>query len=189
MRTIFLWFYCLPIGDAILLMLAATVCYLLLREKFRHMSWWKTGILLLFLVWILVILFGTLVQRTEGSKPGEAILTPFASYYAALNGGSKELYRTNFMIVVLFYPAGLLGCQLLPKGWRGYQKILLMAGMLGLISMGIEFAQYHLELGLAETDDIIHNAFGAILGAAACMAKAVPPSKIIRFPSEDETAN
>lgn len=189
MQNIFLWFYCLPMGDAIVLMLAATVCFFLLREKFQEALWWKPGIFLLFLSWISVIFFATLGLRTEGGNPGAAILRPFASYFAAFNGASKEIYRTNFMNIALFYPAGLLGCQLLPKPWKNLWKILLMTVALGLVSLGIEFAQYHLVLGLAETDDVIHNTLGAFFGAAACMGRAVPPSQIIRFPTSGETTN
>ena len=101
-------------SDAIILILLGTVLFLLLRKKFGDTPYWRAGIPLLFICWIAVILFGTLGQRTEGGNQSEPILTPFYSYYTALNSGNKELYRTNFMNAVLFYPAGLLGCEMLP---------------------------------------------------------------------------
>lgn len=170
MHKIFLWFYRLPMGDAVMLILLATGCFLLLREKLRDRAYWKVSIALLLSAWIAVILYGTLGQRTEGGNLSEPVLTPFASYYAALHGGSKELYRTNFMNAVLFYPAGLLACELLPRRWHWLWKAMLVAAVFALVSAGIEFTQYRFGLGLAEVDDVIHNALGTLLGAIVCAA-------------------
>lgn len=175
MRKIFLWFYCLPIVDAVLLTLLATAGFLLLREKFRDIPYWKAGVTLLFLAWIAVILYGTLGQRTEGGNLSQPILTPFASYYALLHGGTKELYRTNFMNAVLFFPAGLLGCEALPKRWNKSWKAALITVLFALASLGIEYTQYQFGLGLAETDDVIHNTLGTLLGAIACGASIKLP--------------
>lgn len=170
MRTLFLWFYCLPISDAVLLIVLATVIFLFLRERLRSTLYWKAGIPILLVCWIAVILFGTLGQRTEGGNLSEPILMPFYSYYTAFNGGSKELYRTNFMNAVLFYPAGLLGCEALPKRWRKIWKVMLVTFVFALVSVGIEYSQYRFGLGLAEVDDVIHNTLGTLLGALACGA-------------------
>lgn len=170
MHRLFLWFYCLPIGEAVILVLFATIGFLLLRERFGNSPYWKMGISVLFLAWIAVILFGTLGQRTEGDSLSEPVLMPFASYFAALNGGSRELYRTNFMNVVLFYPAGLLGCEGLPTRWKAGWKTVLITVLFALISFGIEYTQYRFGLGLAEADDVIHNTLGTLLGAFACGA-------------------
>lgn len=164
MRKIFLWFYCLPFGEAALLLLLASLLFWFLRKKLGDTAFWKTGILLLFLVWIAVIFFGTLGQRTEDGSLSPPILMPFASYCAVLNGGSRELLRTNFMNVVLFYPAGLLGCEALPKKWRKGWKGVLITVLLALVSGCIEYTQYQFGLGMAETDDVIHNTLGALLG-------------------------
>lgn len=168
MGTIFHWFYCLPISDAVLLVILATMVFLLLRKLFGNTPCWRVGISLLFVCWIAVIFLGTLGQRTEGGELPEPILTPFYSYYTALNGGSKELYRTNFMNVVLFYPAGLLGCEMLPKRWRKVWKVVLLICVFALMSIGIEYTQYRFGMGLAETDDVIHNTLGTLLGALTC---------------------
>lgn len=170
MRKLFLWFYCLPISDAVLLVVLATLIFLLLRKKFGNTPYWRVGISILLVCWVAVIFFGTLGQRTEGGNLSEPILMPFASYYTALNGGSKELYRTNFMNAVLFYPAGLLGCEALPKRWSKVRKVVLLTGIFALLSIGIEYTQYRFGLGLAEVDDMIHNTLGTLLGALACGA-------------------
>lgn len=170
MQQIFLWFYCLPILEAVLLILLVTVVFLLLRERIGRTPYWKACICLLFLAWAAVILFGTLGQRTEGGNLSAPILTPFASYYAALNGGPKELFRTNFMNAVLFYPAGLLGFEVLPKRWSKGWKVVLITILFALVSLGIEYTQYRFGLGLAEVDDVIHNTLGTLLGTIVCGA-------------------
>ena len=172
MKKLFLWFYCLPIRDALLLVLAAAAVFLLLRKLAGHTPWWKAGCCVLFAACLGVILYGTLGQRGEGSNGGLPILMPFASYYAATHGGSPELYRANFMNAVLFFPAGLLGCEILPRRWRHRKKAVLVMAVLALLSMGIEYAQFRFGLGLAETDDVIHNTLGALLGGLAVL---VPP--------------
>ena len=169
MVKLFLWFYCLPIENALLLILLATASFFLLRKKLRNVLCWKIGVGLLFLAWIVVIIFGTLGYRTEGGNLPEPVLTPFASYCAVLNGGTKELLRTNFMNVVLFYPAGLLGCEILPKHWKRLWKVTLITALFAIVSIGIEYIQYRFAMGLTEADDVIHNTLGVILGGIACV--------------------
>ena len=69
------------------------------------------------------------------------------------------------MNVILFYPAGLFACELLPKSWSWAKRVILVAVLFALVSTGIEFCQYHFALGQSEIDDVIHNTFGALIGA------------------------
>lgn len=75
------------------------------------------------------------------------------------------------MNVVLFYPAGLFACELLPKSWNLAKRVILVAVLFALVSAGIEFCQYHFALGQAEADDVIHNVLGALIGA---LISAIP---------------
>lgn len=174
MRLLFHWFYCLPVEDAVLLILLATEIFLLLRRMFRNTTYWKAWISLLLFCWIAAILFGTLGQRSEQENPSVPVLTPFYSYYIALNGGQKELFRTNFMNIVLFYPTGLLFRDLLPRRWRTGLKVIVIGCAFMLLSISIEYTQYRFGLGLAEVDDVIHNTLGTILGALACSIPTIP---------------
>ena len=167
MCDIFRWFYCLPMVDAVMLVILATAGFLYLREKFRDSPYWKMAVCLLFLLWLAVIYFGTLGNREEGGNFSQPNWIPFASYREVLHGGNREIYRTNFMNAVLFYPAGLFGCTALPKSWKQPWKKLLMFALLMLVSAGIEYVQYRFHMGLPETDDIIHNSLGALLGTIA----------------------
>lgn len=79
MRKLFLWFYCLPIVDAVMLILLAAAVFLFLRERFGNTPYWKAGIPILLVCWVAVFSLGTLGQRMEGGNLSEPILTPFAS--------------------------------------------------------------------------------------------------------------
>lgn len=164
-QAFFLWFYCLSITDAILLVIVVSAGYLILRQWLGDKRLWRPVIALLFLAWLAVIAVATLADRTPGLIPMEPELIPFHSYCAVVAGENKEILRSNFMNVILFYPAGLFACELLPKSWSQAKRIILVAVLFALVSAGIEFCQYHFALGQAEVDDVIHNALGALIGA------------------------
>lgn len=165
LQTFFLWFYCLSITDAVLLVIVVSAGYLILRQWLAEKHFWRPVIALLFLAWLAVIAVATLSDRTPGLIPAEPELLPFHSYRAVMAGGNKEILRSNFMNVILFCPAGLLACELLPKSWDRAKRVVLVAALFALVSAGIEFCQYHFVLGQAEIDDVIHNALGALIGA------------------------
>ena len=165
LQTFFLWFYCLSITDAILLVIVVSAGYLILRQWLENKRLWRPVIALLFLAWLVVIAVATLTDRTPDLIPTEPELIPFHSYRAVIAGENKEILRSNFMNVVLFYPAGLFACELLPKSWSRAKRVILVAVLFALVSAGIEFCQYHFALGQAEVDDVIHNALGALIGA------------------------
>ena len=165
LQAFFLWFYCLSITDAVLLVIVVSAVYLIFRQWLENKRFWRPVIALLFLAWLAVIAVATLTDRTPGIIPAEPELIPFHSYRAVIAGENKEILRSNFMNVVLFYPAGLFACELLPKSWSQAKRIILVAVLFALVSAGIEFCQYHFALGQAEVDDVIHNALGAHIGA------------------------
>lgn len=168
LQSFFLWFYCLPISKALVLIIMVSAAYLILRQWLSVKRFWRPLIALLFLAWLAVIAAATLTDRTPGIIPAQPKLRPFHSYRAVMAGESKEILRSNFMNVALFYPAGLLACELLPKSWGRIKKVVLIAVLFALVSVGIEFCQYHFVLGQAEIDDVIHNILGALIGALIC---------------------
>ena len=165
LQAFFLWFYCLSITDAVLLVIVVSVGYLILRQWLENKRFGRPVIALLFLAGLAVTAVATLTDRTPGIIPVEPELIPFHSYRAVIAGENKEILRSNFMNVVLFYPAGLFACELLPKSWSLAKRVILVAALFVLVSAGIEFCQYHFALGQAEVDDVIHNALGALIGA------------------------
>ena len=113
-----------------------------------------------------IILYATILTRTPGSY--ELILTPFATFTAALQ--QPELYREMLMNVFLFFPLGLTLSNALPRKWHRWGRIILTTLVGCALSAGIEYVQYRYALGLAETDDVICNTLGAVLGAASLLA-------------------
>lgn len=167
MTTIYLWFYCLKISDAIFLLLLATAGFLYLKHRFQHHGFWKAAVSAVLLLWLGVVIWSTLLSRFSESAAQDAAWIPFYSYYRVFNGANRELLRTNFMNVVLFYPAGLLAASILPADWKSPKKLLLAALLFFTLSLSIELIQAYCDLGLGETDDVIHNTLGGIVGVLA----------------------
>ena len=98
------------------------------------------------------------------------ILTPFWSY-TAIHGGTKVLMQEVLSNVVVFIPIGfLLGIVLRKGGLAG-----VMAVGIG-ISVVIELLQFTMMRGFCETDDVIHNAVGCLIGCG--LGKSLPIEKV-----------
>lgn len=170
LEKIFLWIYCLDFHEALLLLAVFTALFCGAQAKCGGRRFWKPAVWVLLAVWAAAVVTETILRRTPeaGLEPA---WRPFQSYLDALQeGGQRELLRSNFMNAVLFYPAGLLAASLLPKRWNPAGKLAAVLTMFAAFSAGIEFVQYRFGLGLAQTDDVIHNALGAVLGAAVLLA-------------------
>lgn len=168
LQAIFSWFYCLSIKDVVLLMIVVSVVYMMLRRFLGKKRFWRVAVALLFSAWLMVTVASTLICRPPETNAREPLLIPFHSYRAVRLGGNKELLRSNFMNIVLFYPAGLLLPELLPQSRKHITHIFIVAGLLAAMSAVIEFCQYQYALGVAEMDDVMHNTIGAFLGALVC---------------------
>lgn len=178
LNSILHWFYGLKLLDAILLVAAVSLLFLLLNQRLGGRRAWKVAVFCLLLAWLAVILWSTVWSRALGEEIRGAILTPFYSYYIVLTGGEAELLRSNFMNALLFYPAGLFTFVLLPRRWSIPKKLLCVAVLLGMLSAGIECIQHFCQIGQAETDDVIHNTLGALFGgcaAALAVTRGKPP--------------
>lgn len=163
MKNLYLWFYCLPLWEAFILVLAAVMMYLETAGKHRGRLWWKVGAVLGLGLWLMCVCWATLAGRSEELAGQQPALVPLNSYWTVLRGGNPELVRANFMNALLFLPGGLLLAELLPER----RKLLKVALACTVLSLAIEFAQYFGGMGLAETDDVLHNALGGWMGALA----------------------
>ena len=178
MRSLFFWFYCLKIPDAVMLLLVCAVIFCAADRYLKHCRWWR---------WLCVGLLAALsvaaVYITVGSRGGEGdyhvYLIPFHTYRDVMNGANPELYRSNFMNAALFYPAGLLLTSLLPRKWPGWCRCLLTAVLFGAMSGAIEYAQYRYVLGNVEIDDVIHNTAGALAGSLAVLILSPIISRVL----------
>ena len=128
--------------------------------------WWKGfwrglryGAVLLLAEWVFLVLCAIVFFRETGAERGYNLM-PFWSYWDY--GGHSyfmEMFGEKILNVILFMPIGFLaGC-----GLRGmtFKKVLLLGGGLSVI---IELLQLIFKKGFCETDDVIHNVLGCIIG-------------------------
>lgn len=175
MRSFFTEFYCLPIRDLLVLLAVATWGFLRLRQRFGGRGLWKLLLAVALLCFTAGILYLTVSTR-EAESSDLVLLRLFHSYREVLAGGNPEILRSNFMNVVLFYPAGLMMASLLPEKW-GWLRILPAAAVFLALSIGVEYVQYTFGLGRAEIDDVLHNTLGAVIGAGCALIELPAPRK------------
>ena len=150
-----------------MLLLVMTVLLLLWPVLCQHVGERRRVLLnpVLACVAAFIILYATILTRTPGDY--DVVLRPLAALMEAKD--QPELYREMLMNVFLFFPLGLTLSNALPRRWNYRRRIgvTVLAGC--LLSAGIECAQYRFALGLAETDDVLCNTLGALLGAASLL--------------------
>ena len=163
MKTLLNYFYQLPLEFIARHFLLAALVYLHVLQRYKHCRWLRRGVWATLAVWIAAVLWITLLNRTPGTAYSPELI-PFHSYRKLLATGTTEIFRTNFMNVALFYPAGLLTMSLLPEKWSYCRKLLTVGIASALFSFMIEYAQFFYTLGEPEIDDLIHNTLGAVIG-------------------------
>ena len=130
------------------------------------MVWWKglwLGVryclALLLAEWIFLILCATVIFRDTGVERSYNLI-PFWSYFDyGKHSYFLEMLGENILNVLLFVPVGFLaGC--------GFQSVTLKKVLLlgGGLSIFIELLQYFFRKGFCETDDVIHNVAGCLIG-------------------------
>lgn len=126
---------------------------------------------LLFVEYVILIYCSTVFFRLSNESQGYEF-NPFWSY-TAIKEGRIELIPENVMNVVVFVLVGVLFCAVFRsiKWWQ-----VLSLGC--LISLSIETMQFVLKRGFAETDDVIHNTLGCMIGF--CLYRFVAVFKILR---------
>ena len=164
--TMLVHVYCMDMSELAWQALLMSCLYLCCFHRLQGKRWRDPVVVIGLFCCLAVAVYATVANRGN-SHTQLPQLVPFHSYRAVQAGANPELYRSNFMNAALFYPAGLLGTSLLPKKWPGWCRCLLVTGLLGALSGGIEYLQYRYALGLCEIDDVIHNTAGALAGSLA----------------------
>ena len=161
MKTLLLEIYRMSPMWLCVLCAAAALGFGLLERRMRRRSWWRRMLVGLLFGWAVAVLYATVLNRGGGAQ-GSFELVPLHSYREVIATGHREILRSSFMHVLLFFPAGLLGAALLPR-IRG--RALWLVLMAAVFSLTVEWLQFRFALGNAEADDVFHNALGALLGA------------------------
>ena len=124
---------------------------------------WRKIAGLILAEYVFLIYCSTVIFRTMADD-GEHNFRPFWSYEAIKNG-RPELLAENMMNVVVFIPIGILLGFMVQGSRLTVLKELLIALIAGMgISLFIETMQYFFHRGFAETDDVMHNTVGCIIG-------------------------
>lgn len=112
---------------------------------------------LLLAVYLFANLYLTMLSRSA-DQHRRLMLEPFWSYTAALNG-SALLAKEIILNILLYIPLGYLLHYAFPR-LRWWQVILC-----GFLLSGLtETVQLVFKLGLCETDDLISNTLGTVIG-------------------------
>ena len=130
---------------------------LICRKGFRRGL--RYGTVLLLAEWVFLVLCAIVFFRATGAER-ECNLMPFWSYWDYGNDSYfLDMFGENILNVLLFGPIGFLaGCGL--QGMT-FKNVLFLGGGL---SVFIELLQFVFKKGFCETDDVIHNVLGCIIG-------------------------
>ena len=162
----------MPLAGMAVCAFLAAVLFAWLCQRLDRRRWLRPCIGITLTAWFVIVLWMTVLKRTPGFYNANWI--PLYSYRDALSGDHPEALRSAFMNVMLFYPAGLLWGGLTNRQPGDRKRLVWIAVLLALFSLGIELSQYWLRLGVAEADDVLHNTLGAVLGCVAhCRADAL----------------
>ena len=130
---------------------------LICRKGFkRGLRYWTV---LLLAEWVFLVLCAIVFFR-ETSVERDYNLMPFWSYWDyGEHSYFMEMFGENILNVLLFVPIGFLaGCGARGMTWK---RVLLLGGGLSVL---IELLQFAFKKGFCETDDVIHNVLGCIIG-------------------------
>lgn len=107
----------------------------------------------------IVVVLGV-VFLNRGNYDQAYVLQPFYSYVQAWNEWSAGGWRNIILNILIFVPFGFL-LQLWSKWFRKAWRTILCGFA---ITLAIELVQFATSVGVFETDDLIGNTFGVLIG-------------------------
>lgn len=112
---------------------------------------------MLLVEYVFIMFCSTVIYRDSHPELLRVELMPFWNYHDVLLSGKPMYYWEVIFNVVLYIPIGfILGCF--------YKRIVLAFLIFLLLAVMTELLQFILHRGLCETDDVIHNTLGGLLG-------------------------
>lgn len=155
-------FYIQDLDIVIYEMLGLFFCWiilmLVLKEKIKKVICFGAAILSVFAI-LLMTVFG---RNTD--EIAEISLIPFITFIKAYD--QVEFYRSMLMNVCLFLPFGL-SVPFALYYLKFKHNIVTTICCALILSVFIELVQFVFRLGICETDDIIMNFFGALIGSVS----------------------
>ena len=142
-------------GSVCILIIYSIATFFIKRGWGDSRKYLSVGILL---EYMFLIMLATVICR-KPSNVYDFNFIPFWSYYALYNGTYLPLELEIPLNIILFIPIGFFGGLCLRKPKWQIPFILSL-----LFSVSIEVLQFVLKRGLSETDDVIHNTLGCMVG-------------------------
>ena len=136
-------------------LMVAILCSTLLRKKIGSRIRIASAGLLAGYIYIVVT--SLVIIRNTGAVYTRR-LRPFWSYWLILHGNRIALWE-DLLNIILFIPIGLLA-KITWLKWK--LRHVMLAGT--ATSVILEILQYVLRRGLCETDDVINNTIGTVIG-------------------------
>lgn len=141
----------LLLGSLLLTFVLIFICYL------RKSNWLRKSAKVLLVEYIFILVCSTIVYRPfRGAY--EYNFTPLWTYVDIFEGRTV-LIPEVLLNIILFVPLGLLVKAAYPQ-----KSIILCLFFACLLSSLIELIQLLFQKGFCETDDVIHNTLGCLVG-------------------------
>ena len=110
---------------------------------------------------VFAVLYLTVFSRKVGTY--DVVLVPFSALSEAKK--EPERYRSMLMNVFLFFPLGMACANAFSDKMKMRRRVILTVVIGFALSTAVEYIQYRFSLGMAETDDVICNTLGALVGS------------------------
>lgn len=135
----------------------------------------KTRILIwsVFLIYIVIVLGATLINRAPNSSNNYINTYVFETYMSIWYGYSSFEFRNLILNILMFIPFGFMLPLLFKKCEKFYITYFLIFGM----SLFIEISQLVSKRGLFEVNDLINNTLGGVIGYGFVMVLLLFASK------------
>lgn len=155
--------------EVLILVVGIYLCYIGFlkckeRKQGKAIPGVRYGFGLLFVVYIVILLKLTLLNRSSGSEY-RIELEIFWSYKKVILEHDMELKNQILGNLIAFFPWGVL-LPLISEKARSFRVTVFGAFF---ASAAIELVQLIFKCGLCELDDIINNTFGAFMGYVIIM--------------------
>lgn len=157
---IYRYIYSRPLWSIVVMMGCLILLWRYLRSACNQ-KWWRWLNRILFIIVVSTILGLTVFFRTSGSETKVALI-PFSALISAKE--QPEIYREMLMNIFLFFPVGITLPNIWSKRRSVFMRIVLTVTFGMCLSIGIECIQFIKQLGMVETDDVICNTIGVLLG-------------------------
>lgn len=127
----------------------------------KHISAGRGCLYILFITYIFIVAAATILLRKNNDGVMRINLQPFIQYRTAWYSCSMREWRNILLNIIMFIPLGFMLPWLFAK-LRSVWKVTVINFALSLL---IELVQLVTRCGIFETDDLIHNTLGALIGS------------------------